>query len=191
VRRILEDPPAAYCYLDLDNLKSFNDYYGYARADGVIRQTADLLRDVLATCGTGSDFLGHIAGDDFVFITHEDSVDRICSTLCSAFDRLIPLYYNKQDRERGYIEALDRFGTLRRFRVMSVSLAAVTARGSEVTSFAQLAESAAAGKKLAKGVEGSSYVRDGRVVIGGGPTSEPAPGPAAGEPTDERPARPA
>jgi PleD family two-component response regulator len=164
-RRLAEDPGAAYCYLDLDNLKSFNDYYGYARADGVIRQTADLLRDVLATEGTGADFLGHIAGDDFVFITREESVDRICSTLCSAFDRLIPLYYNKVDRERGHIEAVDRFGVLRRFPLMSVSLAAVTAKGSELTSFAQLAESAAAGKKLAKTVEGSSYVRDRKIVV--------------------------
>ncbi|MEZ4270023.1 MAG: diguanylate cyclase [Myxococcota bacterium] len=34
------------CYLDLDNLKAYNDYYGYAKADGVIRQTGDLLREV-------------------------------------------------------------------------------------------------------------------------------------------------
>ena len=30
---------AVACYLDLDNLKAFNDYYGYAKANAVIRQT--------------------------------------------------------------------------------------------------------------------------------------------------------
>ena len=41
----------AFCYLDLDNLKAFNDYYGYAKADGVIRQTGDIVREVVARVG--------------------------------------------------------------------------------------------------------------------------------------------
>lgn len=165
-RRLAAGEAAAFCYLDLDNLKAFNDYYGYAKADAIIRQTADLLRDVVARTGTASDFLGHIAGDDFVFITGADVVDEVCQTLCTAFDRLIPLYYNKVDRERGYIEAVDRFGVMRRFPVMSVSLAAVTASKRRLAGYSELAEAAAAGKKLAKSVEGSSYVRDGEVIVG-------------------------
>mgnify|MGYP006137575059 CR=1 FL=1 len=45
-RRLGERRPFAFCYLDLDNLKAYNDYYGFAKADGVIRQTGDLLREV-------------------------------------------------------------------------------------------------------------------------------------------------
>ena len=41
------DPTAVACYLDLDNLKAFNDYYGYAKANAVIRQTGDVIRDVV------------------------------------------------------------------------------------------------------------------------------------------------
>ena len=37
---------------DLDNLKAFNDYYGYPKADGVIRQTGDILREVVTAHGT-------------------------------------------------------------------------------------------------------------------------------------------
>ena len=166
-RRLDGRERVAYCYLDLDNLKSFNDTYGYAKADGIIRQTADLLRDVVSRVGTPVDFIGHIAGDDFVFITAEAVVDEVCSTLCSAFDRLIPLYYNKADRERGYIEAKDRFGVLRQFPIMSVSLVAVTASGTRVSTYHELAAAAAHGKKQAKAVAGSSYVRDGQVVVGG------------------------
>jgi signal transduction histidine kinase/PleD family two-component response regulator len=167
-RRIESREPSAFCYLDLDNLKAFNDYYGYAKADGVIRQTADLLRDVLARTGSPGDFIGHIAGDDFVFITGEDAVDAVCTTLCSAFDRLVPLYYNKADRDKGYIETKDRFGVMRRFPIMSISLAAVTVGGNgrPLSSYSELAVIAAAGKKLAKSIEGSSYVRDGRPVVG-------------------------
>ena len=39
---------AVACYLDLDNLKAFNDYYGYAKANAVIRQTGDVIRYVVA-----------------------------------------------------------------------------------------------------------------------------------------------
>jgi signal transduction histidine kinase/DNA-binding response OmpR family regulator len=168
-RRLHAREAVAFCYLDLDNLKAFNDYYGYAKADAIIRQTADILRDVIGRIGTPGDFIGHIAGDDFVFITGEEVVDEVCSTLGSAFDRLIPLYYNKADRERGYIEAKDRFGVLRRFPIMSVSLVAVTSSGGQgkgLKSYSALASAAAHGKKLAKSIEGSSYVRDGCPVVG-------------------------
>ena len=152
---------AAFCYLDLDNLKAFNDYYGYAKADGVIRQTGDLVRDVIRRMGTPKDFIGHIAGDDFVFITAADKADDVCLTICETFDQLVPLYYNRADRERGYIETKDRYGVMRRFPVMGVSIAAVTAG---VSSYSQLASAAAEGKKKAKAVDGSAYIRDGEFV---------------------------
>jgi signal transduction histidine kinase/DNA-binding response OmpR family regulator len=164
IERRLGRGNVAFCYLDLDNLKAFNDYYGYAKADGVIRQTGDLVRDVIRREGESSDFIGHIAGDDFVFITAADRVDAVCRTICDTFDRLIPLYYNKIDRERGYIETKDRYGDMRRFPIMGVSLAAVTSI--DIASYSALAASAAEGKKVAKTMSGSSYVRDGEVIIG-------------------------
>jgi len=164
-RRLREgDQSAVCCYLDLDNLKAFNDYYGYAKADGVIRQTGDLIRDVVARLGASGDFIGHIAGDDFVFVTTGASVDAVCSGICQRFDRLIPLYYDREDRARGYIETKDRFGVMRRFPIMSLSIAAVSL--ARTRSFSDLATLAAAGKKLAKQLAGSSYVRDGMAVLG-------------------------
>src|SRR5262249_291513 len=62
-RRLSSKKPFAFCYLDLDNLKAYNDYYGFAKADGVIRQTGDLLREIILQEGTAQDFLGHVAGD--------------------------------------------------------------------------------------------------------------------------------
>jgi DNA-binding response OmpR family regulator/signal transduction histidine kinase len=167
-RRLAEGGDLAFCYLDLDNLKAFNDYYGYAKADGVIRQTGDLVREVIAREGGPEDFIGHIAGDDFVFITSSERVDRVCRSICESFDRLVPLYYNKGDREIGYIEAPDRYGVTRRFPIMSVSIAALTTqRGqpSPFKSYADLAAAAAEAKHRAKAIPGSSYVRDADVVV--------------------------
>lgn len=173
-RRLQDRGPHAYCYLDLDNLKAFNDYYGYAKADGIIRQTGDLIREVVAREGSPGDFIGHIAGDDFVFVTSDERVDAVCTAICQTFDRLVPLYYNRADRERGYIQAKDRYGVERQFPIMGVSIAAVTTVGSgPFSTFPELAAAAAVGKKLAKEIGGSAYVRDGRVVLGT-PSAPPA-----------------
>ena len=42
----------------------------------MIRQTGDIIRDVVARGGGPGDFIGHIAGDDFVFITERRSRRR-------------------------------------------------------------------------------------------------------------------
>ena len=160
---VSKDSAAVAVYLDLDNLKALNDYYGYAKADAVIRQTGDLVRDVVSRVGGPEDFIGHIAGDDFVLVTSADRVDEVCTAICQRFDRLIPLYYDRVDRTRGYIETNDRWGQMRRFPMMSVSIAAVSIKN--VKSTAELAERAAAGKGLAKASAGSSYVRDGCVIM--------------------------
>ncbi len=157
-RRLPMHDSTVACYLDLDNLKAFNDYYGYAKANAVIRQTGDVIRAVVQRLGGAGDFIGHIAGDDFVFVTSADRVDQVCRGICDRFDHLIRLYYDPADRERGYIETKDRFGVQRKFPVMSVSIAAVTLANTR--SYAGLAELAAVGKAAAKAIPGSTYVRD-------------------------------
>ena len=158
-----EDRSAVACYLDLDNLKAFNDYYGYAKANAVIRQTGDVIRNVVVQSGNAGDFIGHIAGDDFVFVTSADRADPICKGICERFDRLIRLYYDPADRQRGYIETKDRFGVQRRFPIMSVSIAAISL--SRAKTYAGLAELAAVGKRTAKAIPGSTYVRDGETLL--------------------------
>lgn len=156
-RRAAEATPFAFCYLDLDNLKAFNDYYGFAKADGVVRQTADLMRAVVTQLGDGSEFIGHIGGDDFVIICATDRIDAIGHRFIESFDRIIPLYYERQDRERGYIEAEDRFGQRRQFPIMSVSAVSVIAQGR--VDHAELARRAAGLKQRAKAHPGSIYLR--------------------------------
>jgi signal transduction histidine kinase/DNA-binding response OmpR family regulator len=157
------DTTAVACYLDLDNLKAFNDYYGYAKANAVIRQTGDVIRHIVTRSGSPGDFIGHIAGDDFVFITSNDHVDEVCRGICERFDHLIRLYYDPSDREHGYIETKDRFGVQRRFPIMSVSIAGISI--ARARSYAALAELAAVGKRAAKAIQGSTYVRDGQTVL--------------------------
>jgi len=46
-RRIRAGKKFAVCYADLDNFKSYNDYYGYFYGDKVIRLTAQIVRDIV------------------------------------------------------------------------------------------------------------------------------------------------
>jgi diguanylate cyclase (GGDEF)-like protein len=45
-RRISAGEKFAFLHLDLDQFKAFNDYYGYARGDAMIRFTASLLHEL-------------------------------------------------------------------------------------------------------------------------------------------------
>jgi diguanylate cyclase (GGDEF)-like protein len=159
-RRLEAQAPFSLSYVDLDSLKAYNDTYGYAKADGVILQTADILRTAVARLGGEGAFLGHVGGDDFVILTPPDRAVAVCSEVVATFDRVIPLYYERADRERGSIEAVDRFGTRRRFPLLSISIATVEAQPGRFPRHADLARAAAELKERAKRVKGSVHLVD-------------------------------
>lgn len=53
---------AAVMFIDLDNFKFFNDHYGHACGDEVLRFTAETIRDITSGHGFG----GRFGGDEFV-----------------------------------------------------------------------------------------------------------------------------
>ena len=171
-RRLGGKIPFALTYVDLDNLKAFNDTYGYAKADGVIIQTAGILRHAVAEHGGDGAFLGHIGGDDFVVLTTPERAGAVCREIISNFDRVIPLYYDREDRERGFIEAADRYGTRRKFPILSLSIATVAAPPGRFGAHADLARAASELKERAKRLQGSVHLYDegagGDGAVGGG-----------------------
>ncbi|HSE40696.1 MAG TPA: response regulator, partial [Acidobacteriota bacterium] len=156
----------ALCYLDVDHLKSYNDTYGYAKADGVVRQTGDIIRDTILRSGNPGDFAGHVAGDDFIFITSPEKADELCGQIIAQFDAIIPFYYRREDRERGYIENEDRYGEWRKFPLMSISIACLTNEERDLTDHIQIATLAAEYKRQAKMIRGSSFVKNGINQVG-------------------------
>jgi diguanylate cyclase (GGDEF)-like protein len=170
-RRLGGRIPFALTYVDLDNLKAFNDTYGYAKADGVIVQTAGILRHAVAEHGGEAAFLGHIGGDDFVVLTAPERAQAVCREIISTFDRVIPLYYDREDRERGFIEAADRYGTQRKFPILSVSIATVVAPPGRYGAHVDLARAASELKERAKQTQGSVHLCDDAGVAAGGPVA--------------------
>src|SRR5258706_6897153 len=100
--------PFAFLYTDLDNFKAFNDTYGPARGDRVIRLMADVLIEQVQAHSASGDFIGHIGGDDFAVITSLDVLDDLCRTIIDTFDQRVRTLYDPEDLARGYLQGVDR-----------------------------------------------------------------------------------
>jgi GGDEF domain-containing protein len=107
------------CYLDLDNFKPFNDYYGYLRGDEVLLHTARLLQTVVAR---QKDFVGHIGGDDFVVLLRSADWLQRLRRLVHEFEGSVRIFYSGEHRMAGGIETTDRYGERRRFEFLTLSV---------------------------------------------------------------------
>jgi DNA-binding response OmpR family regulator len=172
--RIATGEPFAIGYADLDNFKAYNDTYGFLKGDAIIRQTARLLTSTVERHGAPGDFVGHIGGDDFVFMTTPELVPQICTALIVEFDRIAPLYYDAETRGRGYIDQADRQGKLNRYPLVSISIGVVTNVNRSIAHPAEISDIAAELKKYAKRKSGSTYVIDRRRSSTGPLTHEEA-----------------
>lgn len=108
-RRIKKGEEFAACYADLDNFKAYNDYYGYQYGDSLIKMSSEIIRDVVYS-STKNGFVGHIGGDDFVFVIPPEKIHTICDQIIKIFDRLIIRRYKKEDVLRGSILTTNRKG---------------------------------------------------------------------------------
>ncbi len=161
-RRIRENAKFALCYLDLDNFKPYNDHYGYVQGDLVIRRVGEIIVDTIDVVGSRNDFVGHIGGDDFVFVTHPKRVKKICEEIIRKFESNIPSFYDRKDIERGYIELMDRRGNIVRYPILSVSIGVATNSTMILESHIRVAEVASKMKNFAKTFPGCSYKIDKR-----------------------------
>jgi len=169
MRRIDARAPFAVCYADLDHFKEFNDRYSYYDGDRVIRILSKILHDVVkGTCGEGG-FVGHIGGDDFIFVIPVDLVSETCAEIVAVFDTLVPYQYSEQDRRAGYYFGKDRRGQLHKVPLMTLSIGVVTNERRQFTHAGQVSELATEMKSYAKSLYGSVFSVDRR---GDGPAGE-------------------
>jgi len=151
----------AICYADLDNFKAYNDYYGYYFGDRVIQLTSRVIKDVVFDlCREG--FVGHIAGDDFIFIIPPEEVDRICRFVIRTFDILIPYRYRDADRERGHIVSTNRRGEQEEFPILTISIAVLINENGMFSHIGEISRTLADLKTATKRQDGSNYMIERR-----------------------------
>lgn len=137
-KRISENVPLSIFYIDIDNFKAFNDYYGYRKGDDIIRFVARLISEAVNSIGSKDDFVGHIGGDDFLVLTEPVRASKLCSCITQEFDRQIRSYYDPADIERKFITVPDRRNYIRNFPVMTLSIASVSREVMKLTSYCEI-----------------------------------------------------
>jgi diguanylate cyclase (GGDEF)-like protein len=159
-RRIHEGDMFAVGWLDIDSFKTVNDRFGFAAGDDLIRDVGRCLAE--AAEGHQDIRVGHIGGDDFLFVTSLDQLMPLAS-------RLIDTRWTVDDEP------------------ISLSLATVVCAAGSVHSYRETSRLLAPLKLRAKSISGSSWVvgrpgsdrvdvlRDGR----GRPVASAPPGPQA------------
>ncbi|HQL40981.1 MAG TPA: response regulator [Candidatus Omnitrophota bacterium] len=160
--RIQSGKPFAVGYADLDKFKAYNDIYGFEKGDEVIKKTAHILIQAVQKKGTPDTFVGHIGGDDFVYVCDDAIADDIAQEIVDQFNAIVVSLYTEEDRRRGYIIARNRQNEEAKFGFLSISIGIVSNLNQPIRHVAQVAEIGAELKRYAKGIEGSSFVRDKR-----------------------------
>jgi PleD family two-component response regulator len=169
-RRLGRAAPFALLQIDVDHFKAFNDYYGYARGDQAIQLLARILTEAVARQGGPEGFVGHIGGDDFVVLTAPDCAEALGEEILEWFNSASQDLYDRADRDRGFVEVLNRRHVMERFPLMSLTIALVSTDRVPVTHLAELIDIAQELKAHGKGIPGSVLVGERRRRPEGGDT---------------------
>lgn len=149
-------------YADLDNFKPFNDSYGFSRGDDVIKMTGRIIFNIVRTHQPDNSFIGHIGGDDFIFIMNPTLIGLAAREILTNFDQIIPVFYNDSDRTSGHIKSVDRSGNSIKFPIMTISIGIADTEHNNYTHYGQISEIASELKKFAKKEKGSCCKFDRR-----------------------------
>ncbi|MDI6103574.1 response regulator [Actinoplanes sp. NEAU-A12] len=151
-------------YIDVDRFKSVNDVYGFDRGDDFIIALARSLQRAAGQTGKPSIFLGHIGGDDFVFICEPDQVLPLTQRTVTDFEQAADRLYEPGDAQRGYIEVPDRRGNKQKAALvtLSIGVAQATEDGRRFTDPRVVIAVASEMKKVAKSQPGSYVAIDRR-----------------------------
>jgi GGDEF domain-containing protein len=151
----------AVCYADLDDFKAYNDYYGYFYGDKVIKLCARVIRETVFEQQPDG-FVGHIGGDDFVFVISPKKVKAVCRAVLKRFDAEIPLCYEPRDRRNGYIISKDRRGAPQTYPLMNLSIAVAINKGDTFSHVGEISHMVADLKNYVKTLPGSNYMIERR-----------------------------
>ncbi len=135
------------CYANMNHFKPFNDLYGYWRGDEMIRLAAEL---AVAHCDPQRDFVGHVGGDDFIWIFQSEDWQARVQRILDEFTPRARALFDHEAQARGGIETEDRHGVMRFFPCTTLSVGAVSVSEGMYRNAEQVANAAAFAKQDAK-----------------------------------------
>jgi hypothetical protein len=88
----------------------------------------------------------------------------VADTIVQRFDDRSPDYYDEPDRERGWIEVLNRRGEQQRFPPLTISIGIASTQRRRFAHFAEVVAVATEMKNFTKSTPGSSWAIDRRTT---------------------------
>ncbi|MEJ2720434.1 MAG: response regulator [bacterium] len=164
--RINRNAPYAFLYIDIDNFKAFNDYFGYQKGDEIISYLAAILTKTVEKLGCKEDFIGHIGGDDFVLVTDPSRGQFMAKYIIDEFDKGAMFLLGEEEVKRGYFEVRTRQGDTAKVTLMSITIALVLSTDNKIAHFAEINDIASELKKYGKKVKGSVVIKERRQETG-------------------------
>lgn len=159
----------AAAYIDIDDFKAYNDFYGFLKGDKVLKATADLISRIVNQCEYKV-FVGNIGGDDFLVgfardVPRQDGraaeeVKQVLESIAAEFDKMSQQFYSEEHLARGFIEAEGRRGDLERHSLMALSIAVVTNARRSFKHHLAISSTFASVKRRAKSQPGSAVCFD-------------------------------
>jgi diguanylate cyclase (GGDEF)-like protein len=152
----------AVAYADIDFFKPFNDRYGFSRGDEVLKMVGRLILNMVKEQQPQGSFVGHVGGDDFIYIMDIEVIEETSRRIADYFDKMVGTFYDAQDREQKHIQSVDRAGTGKAFPLMTISIGITHNKHREFAHYSEISQVASEMKHFSKNVAGSNIQMDRR-----------------------------
>lgn len=162
LRDLLASEGWTLAMIHINGFGTFTQFYGVMVGETVLKFTALLLSDVVSRHGSFGDMVGQmVAGPYFMLVSNTERITAISRELIERFDTDILLHYDYRDRERGGFEMEVADGQVRRFPLMSLSVAVLTSADGpfrDIRELTEVAEDLLIHAKLGEGTQRSAIV---------------------------------
>lgn len=139
-------------YFDLNHFKPFNDVYGYAKGDLLLKQLAKIIVD---SCPIEHCFVGHVGGDDFVVLFKMQNFTSICERIIAEFSQQVRVYFQPEHIQQQGYESYNRSGEKTFFPLVSLSIGVISPDVTRCFSTHEISTMAADAKAQAKKLPGN------------------------------------
>lgn len=123
LNQISQNSEYTVVYIDIDHFKQYNDRYGFSNGDKMINLLSDLLKEKKFLLPQNA-FLGHIGGDDFIFVIYSLITEEFLQSVCDDFDQRKLQLFSDEDLQNEGFNSHTRTGNFKIFPLTTISLAA-------------------------------------------------------------------
>uniref|UniRef100_UPI003568793F bifunctional diguanylate cyclase/phosphodiesterase n=1 Tax=Pseudoalteromonas sp. TaxID=53249 RepID=UPI003568793F len=146
-QRLAAQQAFSIAYLDLNHFKQFNDLFGYASGDSVIKLLAAITQKA---CNNTRSFVGHIGGDDFMVLFDEHDAVTVCEHIIHQFELQSQQYFSREEINNNGYWATNRAGQQQFVPLLTLAIGLVTPDLGRCKSSHQVAALASDAKQSAK-----------------------------------------